>query len=245
MMSVSKLLTWLTMAVTLLAGSAQAAGCDTRITLQLYSGYPSKGKAAQAPDVKVLQSYIKITADGLFGPNTEKAVKAYQTSQQLTADGIVGPETWAKLCGSPATTPTPTGGTCGSLSNPYGTAPKGTTVKLNPITQFVQDKIYSCIPGRGIKCSTYLSGGSSDHPGNAMDCFVGGGCVYSGTDKEDGDVLAAWAVKNYKDLKINYVIWQDEIWSRSNPSWRSQGKTGKGTCTYAHYDHVHISVITG
>ena len=38
-----------------------------------------------------------ITADGVFGANTENAVKEFQRSRGLTADGIVGPMTWEKL----------------------------------------------------------------------------------------------------------------------------------------------------
>ncbi len=33
-------------------------------------------------------------ADGIFGPKTEAAVKAYQTQLSLTADGVVGDRTW-------------------------------------------------------------------------------------------------------------------------------------------------------
>jgi peptidoglycan hydrolase-like protein with peptidoglycan-binding domain len=37
------------------------------------------------------------TADGSFGPKTEKAVKSYQLNHDLVGDGIVGPKTWQKM----------------------------------------------------------------------------------------------------------------------------------------------------
>jgi len=40
-----------------------------------------------------------IVVDGVFGKNTLAAVKSFQTSMKLTADGIVGPNTWRELFG--------------------------------------------------------------------------------------------------------------------------------------------------
>ncbi|MBP6486687.1 MAG: peptidoglycan-binding protein [Ilumatobacteraceae bacterium] len=40
---------------------------------------------------------FSVSADGQFGPGTERVVKDFQTSRGLTADGIVGAETWAAL----------------------------------------------------------------------------------------------------------------------------------------------------
>jgi hypothetical protein len=56
---------------------------------------PLLKKGSKGQDVKDLQSFLKITADGIFGPNTEKAVKELQTKHKLVADGIVGAYTWS------------------------------------------------------------------------------------------------------------------------------------------------------
>jgi peptidoglycan hydrolase-like protein with peptidoglycan-binding domain len=38
-----------------------------------------------------------VAVDGIFGAQTESAVRAFQHSAGVAADGIVGPQTWAKL----------------------------------------------------------------------------------------------------------------------------------------------------
>jgi N-acetylmuramoyl-L-alanine amidase len=61
--------------------------------------YPGKliKKGSRGIDVQRIQRAVKITADGIYGPKTERAVKRYQTRHGLTADGIVGPKTWNKM----------------------------------------------------------------------------------------------------------------------------------------------------
>jgi len=49
----------------------------------------SRGK-----EVKELQEFLGIGADGIFGKGTENAVKEFQKTNGLTVDGIVGPSTW-------------------------------------------------------------------------------------------------------------------------------------------------------
>ncbi len=49
--------------------------------------------------VKAVQKALGQTADGKFGPGTERAVKAWQTAHGLTADGVVGPNTIKKMLG--------------------------------------------------------------------------------------------------------------------------------------------------
>lgn len=54
-------------------------------------------KGDRGEEVKVLQRALNITADGIFGANTEKAVIAYQKNKGLVADGVVGAKTWATI----------------------------------------------------------------------------------------------------------------------------------------------------
>jgi peptidoglycan hydrolase-like protein with peptidoglycan-binding domain len=48
-------------------------------------------------EVRHLQGLLGISADGIFGPDTEKAVMELQKKTGILVDGIVGPETWGKL----------------------------------------------------------------------------------------------------------------------------------------------------
>lgn len=45
-------------------------------------------------EVKRLQDFLGITADGFFGRQTERKVKEWQSKNNLHVDGIVGPSTW-------------------------------------------------------------------------------------------------------------------------------------------------------
>jgi hypothetical protein len=49
-------------------------------------------------DVKLLQAAV-MAHDGVYGPQTEQAVRDYQRANLLTVDGICGPQTWASILG--------------------------------------------------------------------------------------------------------------------------------------------------
>jgi hypothetical protein len=54
-------------------------------------------KGDKNKNVKILQEFLGIKADGDFGPGTETAVMKWQLANGLTDDGIVGPKTQAKM----------------------------------------------------------------------------------------------------------------------------------------------------
>lgn len=58
-------------------------------------GRPTLRRGSIGPFVQELQRRLRIDDDGLFGPATEAAVRAFQRVNQLVPDGIVGPKTWA------------------------------------------------------------------------------------------------------------------------------------------------------
>jgi Transglycosylase SLT domain len=127
--------------------------------------------------------------------------------------------------------------------------PQGGTAAYRPgnIPAVTQRMLDAAVPlfgrGHGIHCQARRSDPRSDHnSGHACDFMVSpGGVMPTRAQARHGDELAAWAQANADALDIQYVIWENEIWNADRPEdgWRSQGKSG---VTYAHWDHVHISL---
>lgn len=64
--------------------------------------WPSQQAGSQHEPVQAVQYLLRahghlVAVDGIFGPVTTGAVRAFQTAKQLTADGIVGNRTWPAL----------------------------------------------------------------------------------------------------------------------------------------------------
>jgi putative chitinase len=72
------------------AAAAPAGGIDMNTVIRV----GSRGET-----VRAVQAKLGLTADGSFGPGTERAVREWQAANGLTADGVVGPKTLARLLG--------------------------------------------------------------------------------------------------------------------------------------------------
>lgn len=60
--------------------------------------FPSQSIGNRGTDVRTIQYVLNLAqVDGIFGSQTDTAVKEFQASRNLTADGIVGPATWSAL----------------------------------------------------------------------------------------------------------------------------------------------------
>jgi peptidoglycan hydrolase-like protein with peptidoglycan-binding domain len=72
------------------------------MTAGTISPWPYTRQGDQQHPVQTLQYLLRarghsVTVDGIFGPQTDAAVRAFQQQRNLLVDGIVGPQTWSAL----------------------------------------------------------------------------------------------------------------------------------------------------
>ena len=73
------------------AAAAQTSGGDVPVVLRAGS---------TGPGVEALQRALDITDDGIFGPQTEAALRAFQARNGLPVTGVVDAATWSQLFGT-------------------------------------------------------------------------------------------------------------------------------------------------
>jgi len=149
----------------------------------------SKGK-----EVKELQEFLNINADGIFGPGTKSAVQKWQTNNSLVADGIVGPATWNAM--GLATT---------DASEKVYTTDNGLVINKHflPVGEYKQGPINAewlflhHTAGWHNPYKTIDSWGRDSRGAVATEFVLGGPSVKGNDDKYDGEMAQAFPEGNY------------------------------------------------
>lgn len=63
---------------------------------------PVLQRGSTGPMVRIVQTKVGASVDGVYGPDTALLVAKYQADNDLRVDGIVGPQTWRSLLGPPS-----------------------------------------------------------------------------------------------------------------------------------------------
>jgi putative chitinase len=100
---------------------------------------------SRGEDVKKLQEKLGLSADGVFGHGTEKAVKKWQIDNDLAADGLVGEGTWSKMFSSQQVIAEP------APVVPIVKTPSLGGLKLERLKGHIPDSVISQIPETAAK----------------------------------------------------------------------------------------------
>ena len=149
----------------------------------------SKGK-----EVKELQEFLNIGADGIFGKGTEASVKKWQSENGLTADGIVGPATWDAM--GLATT---------DASEKIYTTDNGLVIHRHflPVGEYKQGPINAewlflhHTAGWHNPYKTIDNWANDSRGAVATEFVLGGPSVKGNDDKYDGEMVQAFPEGNY------------------------------------------------
>ena len=77
--------------------AAVAAESPANRAIEIREGGLPLRVGSQGELVAHVQTELGVASDGIFGPQTDAAVRKYQLSAGLEVDGIVGPSTWSSL----------------------------------------------------------------------------------------------------------------------------------------------------
>ena len=99
---------------------------------------------SKGDDVKKLQEKLGLSADGAFGPGTEKALKKWQINNTLTPDGLVGEGTWNKMFGPQQLITEPSVPVTNPITSVGG-------LKLENLKGHIPDAVIAQIPDTAVK----------------------------------------------------------------------------------------------
>lgn len=85
---------------------------------------------------------------------------------------------------------------------------------------------------------------STHYDGRGIDIFFR---PITEENRRDGWILAQWLVAHADDLDVQYVIFDDKIWSAhsSRGNWQTYNAPAPANDVLRHRDHVHVDVLRG
>lgn len=175
-----------------------------------------------------VQKALRVQVDGLYGPQSRAAVRAFQARKGLVVDGIVGPKTLAALGIRRGKQQHHHGGGGGNAAPSGAAGPASVTRSLWDELAIAKRQGLRLISGH--RPGALISAGKpSDHsyyPSRAID--VAG----------SRQAMRAYARTIAGRARIRYIIYSPlGLWGNWNGAWRPV----TGGTRAAHYDHVHVS----
>ena len=73
------------------------AGKEITLTEELRVIFPELSRGCTGTAVKMLQVFLQVQADGIFGTETENALRTFQKNTNQLADGICGKNSWTAI----------------------------------------------------------------------------------------------------------------------------------------------------
>lgn len=169
---------------------------------------PTLREGAHGAAVRTLQEGLRKggfnpgPVDGIFGPKTEAAVKAFQAKHGLQVDGIVGPKTWAALKSAHVPTKPPV--------TPPDNPPSTRGAKIADAAKQLANHGYHYTWGGGHRSKPGASTGSYDNPNTkvndrsvkGLDCSgFARLAIYKATGKDIGGITA----QQIYDRKVTHI----------------------------------------
>lgn len=184
-------------------------------------------------EAKLATTAVALTARGVEAPDTSGIDDAVL---QRLADGPSGDAGASLICQGPV---------AGDLQEQQltgtGLTPRAEQLREAMTEVFGDQSLGGFTPG-GIDQG---HGAESTHyDGRAVDVFFR---PVTEENRREGWVLAHWLVAHAEDLDVQYVIFDDRIWSAHSArgQWQDYEAPEPGNEILRHLDHVHVDVLRG
>ena len=194
----------------------------------------SEGEVGLTRDeAKLATTAVALRARGLEAPDTSGIDEAVLQRLAAGPPGDAGPSLRCR------------GTAAGDLSEQQLTAtgltPRAQQLREAMAEVFGDQSLGGFAPG-GID---YGHGADSAHyDGRAIDVFYR---PVTEENRRQGWLLANWLVAHAEDLDVQYVIFDDRIWSAHSPrgQWQDYDAPQPANEILRHLDHVHVDVLRG